>query len=304
MSMKDEKTSGGRRVIRWALALIGVLVVCGVIAAIMGALAGDGDAEPEVAQVQRGAAEEIAAEVTATDSGESQPTDLPQPTLPPTDTPAPTNTPEPTTTPLPTATPRPTATPQPTATIAPPPEPVLLSGSGDDIVDFAGFPDSALMGVHIVGSGSSNFAVWNLDAAGEPIDLLVNEIGRYEGRHLVGISDLEAPTAGFEINANGPWTIEVFPFDPAYVDRIETPGEFEGVGDNFFVVLNNAGTNRATITHDGSSNFAVWRLSDDGYDLLINEIGAYEGTVRTGSAAVMIIIVNADGTWQVDMSGQ
>jgi hypothetical protein len=120
----------------------------------------------------------------------------------------------------------------------------------------------------------------------------------------MGISDLEPPTAGFEVNANGPWTIEVFPFEPAYVDTYETPGEFTGRGDNFFIALNDAGINRATITHNGDSNFVVWLLSENSYDLLINEIGTYQGTVRTDSASILVFIIHADGDWTVTMMGE
>lgn len=55
----------------------------------------------------------------------------------------------------------------------------------------------------------------------------------------------------------------------------------------------------ATISHDGSSNFAIESHSADGdRDLLVNEIGSYDGTVRMSDAVALEI--NADGNWTID----
>ena len=55
---------------------------------------------------------------------------------------------------------------------------------------------------------------------------------------------------------------------------------------------------QATIRHGGSSNFVVsaWGSS---WDLLVNEIGNYSGTVRV-PAGTVIFEVQADGNWTID----
>lgn len=62
-------------------------------------------------------------------------------------------------------------------------------------------------------------------------------------------------------------------------------------------------TRTATISHQGTSNFAVWALDANlnRRDLLVNEIGAYTGTVRVerGTAGLEI---NADGSWTVTIN--
>lgn len=309
--MKEETTLKGRRVGQWLLALAGVLLVCGIITIIIGALGGDetSDAAAVVERVAPASATDAAAAVTTPSAPGTEPESTSQnlatraPEASPTPLP-PTATPRPTNTPASTATPRPTTTPRSTATPVPPPEPVVYSGSGDDLVDLDSFTDGELFGISVTGSGSGNFALWSYDASGERIDLLINEIGAYEGRHLLNLNELEPATVGFEITANGPWTIEAFPFDTAFVTTHTAPGEFLGRGDDFFVVLNDAGINRATIRHTGSSNFAVWLLTQNGMDLLINEIGSYEGTVRTGSERVLLFIVTADGEWSITMASE
>ena len=55
-------------------------------------------------------------------------------------------------------------------------------------------------------------------------------------------------------------------------------------------------SSRITATHDDDSNFVVLAWSADGRDLLVNDIGAYDGTVRIDPGAILIV-VNADGAW-------
>ena len=55
-----------------------------------------------------------------------------------------------------------------------------------------------------------------------------------------------------------------------------------------------------TFTHTGSSNFAViqYRCNGSYNGLLVNEIGAYSGNVRTDSGTCYLEI-NADGDWSI-----
>jgi len=72
-----------------------------------------------------------------------------------------------------------------------------------------------------------------------------------------------------------------------------------GIGDVVFrFPKQTKGLTRMTLTHDGESNFIVKPIStkgDDGFSL-VNEIGAYEGTVRV-PAGTKYIWVQADGNW-------
>ena len=55
------------------------------------------------------------------------------------------------------------------------------------------------------------------------------------------------------------------------------------------------------VTHNGSSNLAVWGISPKGTypeDLLINEIGNYTGTVRLPQY-IELLVIEADGSWQI-----
>ena len=73
-----------------------------------------------------------------------------------------------------------------------------LAGSGDDVA-ILNPASSGLKTVTLVHDGDGNFAIW---AYGPMTDLIVNEIGPYNGEVL-----LPDGTFLFEITANGPWSI-------------------------------------------------------------------------------------------------
>ncbi|MDF1596933.1 MAG: hypothetical protein P1T08_12715 [Acidimicrobiia bacterium] len=166
-------------------------------------------------------------------------------------------------------------------------EPFTLSGSGDDIVDLQ-VPNDLPAILNISSSGTSNIAVLSYDQAGGRLDLLVNEIGVYQGARPVNLYTDEL-VAELEITASGAWEILVNPILAAPVYN----GDLSGTGDA--VILVGAVSGRLHATHNGSSNFAVLSHGTD-RDLLINEIGVYEGTVRLDDGALLIEI-EADGAW-------
>lgn len=182
------------------------------------------------------------------------------------------------------------STTQPTTTTTIPPswESFAVEGSGDDVIDFS-IPNDDPAVIEFTHSGSSNFAVISYTAGGERIDLLVNTIGSYSGARPVNF--LVGEEVGeLEISADGPWTATARPLSEMPVLN-ET---LEGSGDQ--VVLYASTESRLTLTHTGDSNFAVIAWSSTDRDLLVNEIGAYEGTVRIDPAA-FVIEIQADGAW-------
>lgn len=224
-------------------------------------------------------------------------TDTPTPTstATPTNTPIPTDTPIPTNTPVPTdtPTPTPTKTPTPTPTPTPLPEPIVLTGTGDSLVDIEKGEWVAL--VHIIGnSAGGHFAVKNYDANDQDIDLLVNTTDPYDGVRpldfLVG-----EHTYGFDVTATGDWTIEVIPLP--LIEKVSASESIEGVGDFVFAIQGEP--RRATITGNaGSSHFAVKAYSSSSIDLLVNTTDPYNGEVRL-EPGVAIIEVIAVGDWSI-----
>lgn len=80
------------------------------------------------------------------------------------------------------------------------------------------------------------------------------------------------------------------------------PVEKSGTGDNGVGPLYlNAGLLRVNLTHNGTSNFAVvlYSASGERIGLLVNEIGAYSGTVaqQISAEGVHYFDIQADGDW-------
>lgn len=168
-------------------------------------------------------------------------------------------------------------------------EKINESGSGDSIISI---PAEASAGLVIASNtGSGNFVIDVLDESNQSTgDLLVNEIGSYEGTTAYGINAFgEAST--LQVTSDGEWTIDIAPISAA--PELESAG----TGDAAFLYTGTAA--QLTATHSGDSNFVVQEDADSfSMGLLINEIGSYEGTVPL-SKGPSLITVNADGEWSL-----
>lgn len=198
----------------------------------------------------------------------------------------------------PTLTPLPTDTPEPTATIKPTdsPEPIVLTGSGDSVVNVEKGDYPAI--VHITGnSGSRYFGVTSYNSAGEQIDLIVNTTDPYDGVRAIDFLEGDH-TVRFQIEAVGEWRIEVLDFLEARILTI--PGTISGNGDD--VILLDGIPDLATIAGNTESRyFGVIGWGTGGRDLLINETDPYSGTVIV-SRDVVFLEIFAEGEWTIEIS--
>lgn len=183
-------------------------------------------------------------------------------------------------------------------------ESVERSGSGQQVTDRFEL-DGGIAVFSLTHNGGSNFIVELLDTSGNTVELLVNHIGAFDGSVAVAIP------AGAEylldINADGNWTVAVDQSIPDSVDS--APIEFSGTGDKateFFGI----GEGLATfeMSHSGSSNFIVELkdLSGNTVDLLVNEIGAFDGSTasRIDRSGIYILNVTADDDWSINIDGE
>lgn len=190
----------------------------------------------------------------------------------------------------PVAEPEPTAEPEPQAPTVP--ADIVYQGTGDSVLAIE-LPDGAdsLSVATLSHNGSRNFAVWSLGADMAQQELMVNMIGGYQGTVLFNLQSGTAASA-LEITADGAWTVTV--------RSVLSLRQFEGasaagIGDDALIYLGDAGA--AALSHDGESNFAVWTYGSS-TDLVVNEIGAYTGTVRW-AAGPTVVAVSADGAWSI-----
>ena len=265
-------------------------VVHGITALVLLSVAASAGASPDASTGATADASPTTASVTI-----AKPTATPTTTPTAAATPAP--TPEPTATPEPTPIPEPTPTPEPTA--APTPEldfaPIKKSGRGDKVLKFK-IPEDAVAMATLTHTGSSNFAVWAVDASGDKTDLLVNTIGRYKGRVLF---DERGHSVAFSIEASGSWTVTINPVQK--IPRWNGTEPRKGSGDDVVRLTGAAAEGFATLklSHRGDGNFAIWAYGLD-TDLLVNEIGRYSGEVLLGDAEVLEITAN--GSWMMTLA--
>lgn len=202
-------------------------------------------------------------------------------------------------TPTPTSSPGPT--PTPVATPSPTPVTQSFSGQGHRAISPVQLDDGLTI-VTLTHTGASNFAIWLLDSNGENVDLLVNEIGPFDGSTALRIEI--AGAYALDITADGAWTIEIEQLKPTSAPGV--PQTFTGTGpkaSSLFWLDKTLTT--FDMTHDGSSNFAIWLLDSNGehVDLLVNEIGPFDGSTAIGvpAAGVHILDIYADGHWTISV---
>jgi hypothetical protein len=193
----------------------------------------------------------------------------------------------------------PTAVPPTTAppTTAPPSAvSKVYSGRGDDVVTIEMPNPTDTFAIAAIGySGADNFAVNSTDSTGNGGDLLVNTIGKYLGNVLLKPTSGGGTITTLRVSASGPWRIEIKPLSSAR-DIGQGAG---GHGDDVVVYRGSSGV--AAIHNAGEDNFAVWAYSGDSSDLLVNEIGNYDGRVPI-SAGPVVLEVTSNGSWSIGVS--
>lgn len=193
-----------------------------------------------------------------------------------------------------------TTTSQPAAqptTPAPPVEPALpadkkFSGRGSKVIKLS-LPADYLHIAKITHRGTGNFIVWAVDSRGAEQDLLVNDIGSYAGTRPVDLNGDDKPAA-LRVQAHGAWTVTI------QVAQKAPRWKGKGSGKGAAVLLvdpPSEGMTTVRITHSGTGNFAVWAI-DDYPNLLVNEIGSYNGETLLPHGTLMLDI-QADGRWTV-----
>jgi hypothetical protein len=168
--------------------------------------------------------------------------------------------------------------------------PTEFSGTGDDVVSITKPPGTTVAVATITADGRSNFVVKGLDG---DQDLLVNTIGAYSGSILMDADG--GGTTQLQVTASGPWTISLS--NPRFAPALNE-GPNSGTGDA--VLLYQGGRGVAAISGQSESNFVVQEYSSSGYDLLVNEIGAYQGTVPL-AAGPAFVQIKSEGSWSIEV---
>jgi hypothetical protein len=201
---------------------------------------------------------------------------------------------------------QPTSTPEPTPTTEPAEEPILLSGSGDAIVNVEKWDGPAA--VHITATGEGDFRVDRYDVDGESLNLVWDEAP------FDGVVELDfgssTTTTRFSVEALGNWTIEVLPM--SLLPTLEVPGKFEGAGYSIIALIGKT-PDLATITGDDSG--AYFSITSYGYgsegrlffsdNPIVVSTGElpYAGTAVI-SADTAFLVIAFDGNWSIEITAR
>jgi hypothetical protein len=177
-----------------------------------------------------------------------------------------------------------------------PPGTFTYCGAGDDVIriNTPGGGKGAILTAVMYGSG--NNVIVSHGAGNSYNDLLVNAIGKYVGENLMDLSPYDAKSESLEINANGNWIIQIRPLSAAQ-------SFYGGVGGSGDRVLRYTG-GRAVghFTHNGQRNFIIEAVTSADWDLVVNEIGPYDGRTPV-DVAPAYMAVSADGAWTMTIPG-
>jgi hypothetical protein len=177
------------------------------------------------------------------------------------------------------------------------PETQSFSGSGAAVEDVS--IEGGLVTVDAEHSGDRNFSV-HFVGDGDYDDMLVNHIGEYSG---VTADLLDAGDYQLDVEADGEWSIEVAQPRAASGDA---PSSIEGDGPNILGPFEFDGSHTAVSSHSGERNFVVRVLDPEGEqfvgsELVVNEIGEYDGETTFRFDGVGYVAVQADGDWSLDL---
>jgi S-layer homology domain len=173
----------------------------------------------------------------------------------------------------------------------PPASQTTFTGSGDDVVNINKAAGPAVIYVQ-GGAPDTNLIVESYTSASTSGHLLVDVLDSYQGIRPLDFDG--SRTTRVQVNAVGPWTIEIRPLSS--MRGVGTAGTIYGSGDEVFKVTGSA--TEAHIQGNAASRYfgvTSYSLSGVYQDLLVNTTDPYDGTVVMFGPDV--IEVQATGPW-------
>lgn len=179
---------------------------------------------------------------------------------------------------------------------------IKVNGFGNRVITDVELPSIAMLVTARHTMGTSNFWAHYYDGDGNKSTAIINEIGKYSGTILFNNSKAESGSGILEVEADGKWSLEFMAIPRAI--KLGGSSNVRGKGcvatDMF---EGNGKPNVIKCKHDGTSNFVVRIISDEGDNkLLINEIGYFSGqkVCKLEKGIRYFMLIQADGSWSVD----
>ncbi len=188
---------------------------------------------------------------------------------------------------------------RPTPHNAPMPGTIVLSGSGDDVVDIEKEEGPAVaMITNITHQDESDFIVRSYGSDGEEIGLLVNAMGSYQVARPLDVTEGECTTR-LKIESSGEWLIQIWPL-PDF-RTVEAPGTIEGRGDEYVLLKGDPDLLKIDATK-AEGKFVLWRFGR-GIHRVVDEPAPYKVSVIAGKDTFLLYI-EAEGEWSIEVTSK
>lgn len=154
--------------------------------------------------------------------------------------------------------------------------------------------------IQVRNEGKSNFVVGLVDAQGEQIANLFNEIDEFSGRRAFNIA--KSGTYLLDVDATGPWSLTIEQPRPTTAEP--TPQLFAGEGTNVtpFITLKK-GLNVVGFERTGEGRGIFTLLDRDGraVEQIANQLDEFKGSkpVKIEEEGIYFFNVYGDGNWTV-----
>lgn len=141
--------------------------------------------------------------------------------------------------------------------------------------------------------GKGAFVLTLYDSEANPKDLVLTQIGNYNGKKLLFVDKGEYL---FNVKADGNWTIQMSQEIP---EEVISDGYAEGNGDDVIFMKLNEGAAVFKLTHDGEGAFVV----QGNKRLLVTNIGSYSGSQiqKIEKTDIYGFDITADGNWTISI---
>lgn len=177
------------------------------------------------------------------------------------------------------------------------PDPVVYTGSGDDVIEIEPFDDIWVL--HVTGNAKGgHFAVNGYDDAGNSVDLFVNTTDPYDGYVL----DNTQSARLLEITAKGEWAVSLESIYSMPTVSFDEPAS--GTGDAVYQIAADEPWFFSVIANDSGRHFAV-----EGYnnhlqqvDLFINTTDPYAGVRVDPTQTSCIFAITAADAWDLALA--
>ncbi|MFF4417134.1 hypothetical protein ACFYY8_31825 [Streptosporangium sp. NPDC001559] len=169
----------------------------------------------------------------------------------------------------------------------------IYRGEGDEVLRVPATTKPGTLRVTHDGEGA--FMVQTLTSSGKKDDLLIAEIGPYQGTVAYNTTPGKK-LAALSIEADGAWTVQFVSLAKAKAWPITA----RGTGDQVLRLASpSRGFRTLAITHSGEGAFMVEAYKGKGYtDLLVAKIDSYKGKVVL-PAGTQWLLIKANGPWTV-----